>query len=145
MIRVAKVDDLEQVLEIERASETAPHWPLEEYVRILEAASGPVRQVLFFAETGGFAVGRVLDAEAELESVVVRAAARRQGLGRALCVAVLNWARTEGAATIALEVRLASQGPQRLYESLGFVRVGIRPRYYSDPTDDAVLMRCRLH
>jgi ribosomal-protein-alanine N-acetyltransferase len=82
--------------------------------------------------------------EAELESVVVREEMRRQGLGSALCRAVMDWARQEGAAAIGLEVRAGSGGALRLYGGMGFVAVGRRPHYYHDPDEDAIVMRCGL-
>ena len=111
-----------------------------------------MRRCLFVAADGrvvsGFAVGSAYgtgrDTEAELESVVVRDEMRRQGLGSALCRAVMEWATHEGAPAIGLEVRGGSGGAVRLYGGLGFVAVGRRPRYYHDPEEDAIVMRCAL-
>ncbi len=94
----------------------------------------------------GFAVGKVVAAArlAELESVVVAAPARRLGAGRALCEAVIEWCRRQGATSMELEVRAASNGARALYEELGFAVEGIRQGYYRDPEEDAVLMRLNL-
>ena len=81
---------------------------------------------------------------AELESVAVDLRARRGGVGRALCGAVMDWCRRQGAAAVELEVRAASGGAIDLYRGLGFVAVGRRAGYYSGPLDDAVLMRLDL-
>jgi ribosomal-protein-alanine N-acetyltransferase len=146
MIREAREGDLEVVLRIERASETAPHWGEEEYRRILRG-DGPVRRCLLVADLGrvvGFAVGVVVAELGELESVAVEAGARRQGSGRALCAAVIEWCRGVGAKAVELEVRAASGGARRLYEGLGFRQVGARRAYYSAPVDDAVLLRIEL-
>ena len=95
-----------------------------------------------------FAVGKVIgigsESSAELESVAVAASARRAGVGRALCAAVIDWCRAQGAQAIELEVRAASSGAIALYSGLGFVVEGRRPRYYREPMDDAVLMRLKL-
>ena len=98
-----------------------------------------IRRCLFVAADGrnihGFAVGKALghgdDTEAELESVVVRGEARREGIGSALCRAVMDWSRHEGAHAILLEVRSASAGAIRLYGGLGFVACGRRPALLS--------------
>jgi ribosomal-protein-alanine N-acetyltransferase len=108
-----------------------------------------VRRCFFVAETEGrlvgFAVGKVVGSDgkgvAELESVAVEAAARRGGVGRALCGAVADWCRGEGVATLELEVRSGSAGAIALYSGLGFVVVGRRVRYYREPVEDALLMR----
>ena len=81
---------------------------------------------------------------AELESVVVAANARRAGIGRALCRAVLAWSRSQGATELVLEVRAASSAAVALYAGLGFTLTARRPRYYRDPDDDALLMRMDL-
>jgi [ribosomal protein S18]-alanine N-acetyltransferase len=93
---------------------------------------------------GGFAVGKVVAGVGELESVVVVAGARRRGVGRALCGAVVEWCRDLGAGEVELEVRAESLGARRMYEELGFVEVGRRVSYYDGPVDDAVLMRLEL-
>ncbi len=78
----------------------------------------------------GFAVGKVIGVGCgefgELESVAVEAAARRGGVGRALCGAVVEWCRERGAAVVELEVRAGSGGAIALYEGLGFVVAGRR-------------------
>jgi ribosomal-protein-alanine N-acetyltransferase len=80
----------------------------------------------------------------ELESVAVADAARRMGVGSALCRAVREWCEQQGAGAIELEVRSASVGAVALYERLGFVRFGRRARYYRNPVDDALLLRLEL-
>ena len=147
-IRRATGADVAEVVLLERAAATAPHWGMAVYEAMLRGAEGGLRRALFVAVEGpglvGFAVGKVLEVEAELESVVVRAEGRRKGIGSALCRAVMDWSREEGARAIMLEVRLGSDGAVKLYEGLGFVEVGRRAGYYSEPVEDAVVMRCEL-
>jgi ribosomal-protein-alanine N-acetyltransferase len=146
-VRGARGADLDAVVALERAAATAPHWGVGVYAEIVAGQGAP--RCLFVAEREdgvvGFAVGMTgPDGVAELESVVVAATARRAGIGRALCGVVIAWCRAQGATESALEVREGSAGAIALYEGLGFVRSGRRPRYYSDPEEDAVLMRLPL-
>ena len=149
-LRSAIAADLDAVLTLERATDLAPHWPPSAYADILES-SAPHR-CLFVAESNGqlagFAIGLLHPAAsqriAELESVVVAASARRAGIGRALCRAVLDWSRSNGATESILEVRASSAAAIALYASLGFTLAARRPRYYQDPADDALLMRLPL-
>jgi [ribosomal protein S18]-alanine N-acetyltransferase len=152
-IRRATEHDLAEVVVLERETATSPHWAWAEYAGMQQTShEAGVRRCLFVAadrrNIHGFAVGKAVghggDTEVELESVVVRAEARREGIGSALCRAVMDWGRQEGAAAILLEVRSASAGAIRLYGGLGFVAIGRRPHYYRDPADDAVIMRCAL-
>ncbi len=153
-LRPAVAADLNAILALERATENAPHWPLASYAAVLDAGQegtvAPRRCLIvayYEAMLVGFAVGLITPAPnriAELESVVVASAARRAGLGRALCAAVLAWCRSHGATELVLEVRAASTGAIALYASLGFTETGRRPRYYHNPEDDALLMRLPL-
>jgi ribosomal-protein-alanine N-acetyltransferase len=148
-VRQAVAADLEEVLAIERSAATAPHWAAAEYAACVREAGAS--RCLLVAELGGvvgFAVGKMAalgeDLQGELESVAVADRARRMGVGSALCKAVVDWCAELGAATIELEVRSASAGAMALYEGLGFVAFGRRPKYYRNPEDDAVLMRLEL-
>jgi ribosomal-protein-alanine N-acetyltransferase len=147
-VREAGAGDLGGVLALERDVAEAPHWA-EGVYREIVSGSG-VRRCLFVAEAEGlllgFAVGAVMGSgdSAELESVAVRGDARRRGVGRALCDAIAEWCRLQGATALELEVRAASAGAMALYEGLGFVPEGRRRGYYREPVDDAVLMRLKL-
>lgn len=146
-IRAATVEDIETVLQVERFAAEAPHWGEGEYRAALEDA-GAVRRCLIVAEVEGrlvgFAVGKVAAGVGELESVAVAGKERRRGVGRALCVAVMDWCRGRGAGRMELEVRAGSVGAIRLYEGLGFVGVGTRRGYYREPVEDALLMAMEL-
>ena len=151
-VRLANAEDLDDVIRLERAIAEAPHWAEAEYAAMLAPASDAVRRCLFVAESEpgliGFAVGKVIgigeESSSELESVAVGSDARRMGVGRLLCIAVIDWCRAQGAAAMELEVRAGSAGAIALYEGLGFEIEGRRPRYYQAPLDDAVLMRLKL-
>ncbi len=151
-VRLAGAPDLAAVVELERTTAEAPHWAEAEYAAIVATSAGTVRRCLFVAQTAseltGFAAGKVIgkgpEASAELESVAVAAETRRSGVGRALCTAVIDWCRAQGAGSMELEVRASSAGAIALYTGLGFVAEGRRPGYYAEPKDDAVLMRLEL-
>jgi ribosomal-protein-alanine N-acetyltransferase len=152
LIRTGTTEYVAAVVELGCATETLPHWTESQYVAAVAYSDEGVRRCLFVAEIAGelvgFAVGMVaVTAEeviSELESVAVAASARRIGVAKALCGAVIAWARSCGAHEMELEVRSGSAGAIRLYEGLGFVAVGQRLGYYKGPEDDAVLMRARL-
>jgi [ribosomal protein S18]-alanine N-acetyltransferase len=153
LIRAGNAADIEDVMQLERGTPEAPHWTEAEYLAIIDATSDDaVKRCLFLAEGGagvlGFAVGNTLISGeirlAELESVVVSASARREGLGNALCNAVITWCRQQGAMKLELEVRAGSSGAIALYAGLGFAAAGRRVEYYRDPLEDALLMQLKL-
>lgn len=147
-IRPAKVSDLDALYALERSIPTAPHWPRAAYAAILSENIFIPRRCLIVAVGDGllgFAVGIAHPVgDAELESVAVAEAARRKGIGGALCTAVADWCRGAGASELLLEVRTRSDGAIALYRKLGFQAVGTRPGYYRNPPEDAVVMRMAL-
>jgi [ribosomal protein S18]-alanine N-acetyltransferase len=139
----------------------APAWSDDDLAALVRMPSGDLESVSrgrvrsgWIAEEGqstvvGFAVAAALcvpgtPAECELEFVLVPPSARRQGIGRLLIHALFAWASNIRAHEIRLEVRASNTRALRLYERCGFVVTGHRPGYYVDPSEDAVLMRCRI-
>ncbi len=95
-------------------------------------------------EGGGFVLGWAVAGEAEIVTLAVRVSARRKGLGMALVAAALELARAGGAQSLHLEAAEDNVPALALYEKLGFVPVGLRPKYYSDGGVNAVVMRRTL-
>ena len=65
---------------------------------------------------------------------------RRQGIGERLLLALLDLARARGADEGTLEVRPSNKAARRLYEKYGFRNAGVRPGYYTDNHEDALIM-----
>lgn len=82
--------------------------------------------------------------EAEIASVCVDPAYRRLGGGTKLLQTLLMQARLSGAQNVYLEVRASNRAAQELYRGAGFECIGVRKRYYTNPLEDAVLMRCEI-
>ena len=151
-VRRAVASDVGAILRLERETEEASHWAEAEYAAVVGQQDGDerVKRCCFVAELegrlAGFAVGKVVgvDGLAELESVAVGARLRRMGVGRALCVAVMDWCRSLSVGELQLEVRAGSSGAIALYRGLRFETVGLRRGYYRDPEEDALLMRLGL-
>jgi [ribosomal protein S18]-alanine N-acetyltransferase len=90
---------------------------------------------------GGLVLARVALDEAEILTLAVAPAARRQGLGRALLAAALARARARGVTAMFLEVAAGNMAARTLYAAAGFERVGLRRGYYPDGADALVLRR----
>jgi ribosomal-protein-alanine N-acetyltransferase len=89
----------------------------------------------------GYAGVAVVRPEAWINNIAVRRDHQRRGIGRMLLDALLAHARAHGATHTLLEVA-ANNGPaQRLYDSYGFVLVGVRKGYYQPSNTDALVMR----
>jgi len=78
--------------------------------------------------------------EAHITTIAVREQHRRQGVGELLLIAALELALQRQARVSTLEVRASNAPAQALYEKYAFVKVGVRPKYYTDNNEDAFIM-----
>lgn len=78
--------------------------------------------------------------EVRLMNLAVAEDRRRQGIGAALVASALRTGLMQAATRAVLEVRASNRAALALYQRFGFSQVSIRPAYYSNPVEDAVLM-----
>lgn len=78
--------------------------------------------------------------EGYITNVTVSPAYRRRGVGRALIKELISRAEDLKLSFLTLEVRVSNLAAIALYSSLGFSKVGERPRFYKDPEESASLM-----
>ena len=139
-IRPMAIGDLPAVQQIEHASFTTP-WPPQAYRQELETnrlAHYLVGQLGDDVVAYG-GVWLMVD-EAHITTFAVHPAYRRRRIGERLLLAMLDLSVDRHAREATLEVRLSNLAARRLYEKYGFRPVGIRPRYYSDNQEDALIM-----
>ena len=89
----------------------------------------------------GYIGGRTIAGETEIFNVAVLPEFRRKGIAKALIEKVIKTVKEKETAVIFLEVRASNLGAIMLYEKCGFVFCGIRKDYYTDPKENALLMR----
>lgn len=90
----------------------------------------------------GYAGAWIILDESHITNIAVKKEHRGQGIGRALTAGLLQYLSNLGAAYATLEVRRSNEVAQSLYISLGFVKLGVRKRYYEDNGEDAFIMVC---
>jgi ribosomal-protein-alanine N-acetyltransferase len=132
--------DLDAVHRIELASFSSP-WPANAYRSELETnrlASYLVGRI--DGEIVAYGGMWLMVDEAHITTFAVHPTWRRQKIGERLLLAFLDLAVARGAREATLEVRLSNISARRLYEKYGFRPVGLRPRYYSDDGEDALIM-----
>jgi len=140
LIEPMRLEDLEAVHRIELASFSSP-WPPNAYRSELETnrlASYLVARI--DGEIVAYGGMWLMVDEAHITTFAVHPAWRRQRIGERLLLAFLDVAAARQAREATLEVRLSNISARRLYEKYGFRPVGIRPRYYSDNGEDALIM-----
>ncbi len=99
-----------------------------------EAAAGDRRLIVGYAS-----IWMMVD-ESHLTSIAVRRSHQRQGIGELLLMAIIRLSVQMKADVVTLEARASNHTAQALYAKYGFKTVGIRRRYYTDNSEDAVIM-----
>jgi ribosomal-protein-alanine N-acetyltransferase len=140
VVDAMRIADLDAVQAIERASFTTP-WPPHAYQSELETNRLAVYLVVRAGDAvvGYGGIWLMID-EAHITTFAIDPAWRRRRLGERLLLALLDRAIDRGAREATLEVRVSNLAARRLYERYGFRPVGVRPRYYSDDNEDALIM-----
>jgi [ribosomal protein S18]-alanine N-acetyltransferase len=129
--------DLPQVVAIERRAFTTP-WSLAMFVLELSKPSGICLAAEVENELVGYLICSRYDTVWHVMNVAVDPDRRRRGIATALIGALLE--RVGEDAQVTLEVRKSNTGALALYERFGFRSAGVRPRYYADNGEDAVIM-----
>jgi [ribosomal protein S18]-alanine N-acetyltransferase len=128
---------------IEKTSFRFP-WSSGFFLQELQVACA--RSIL--AEIDGQIVGYVLfwllPGAIDIHNIAVRIDYRRRGIARLLLGKVLAEARNQSLLRVMLEVRRSNMAAQKLYQSLGFLTMGVRKGYYSDDGEDALAMSLDL-
>lgn len=132
---------LPAILDIENAAFTCP-WSQKSFEEAFDSEHITVYAVL--APDGcvaGFSCLMAYDDEGEILNIAAHPDMRRQGIGQTLMTAMLTEGAENGVRTFYLEVRESNTAARRLYEKNGFEALGIRKRYYTNPVENAVVMR----
>lgn len=144
IIRPMTPDDMPEVMEIERVAFSNPWSPellrrelTHDWSTILlaeeEVAPG-LRRLL------GFAIFWVVHDEVHILNVATDPPQRRRGVARAVMNATLERGRQRRCTLATLEVRRSNEAALALYRDMGFRAVGVRPNYYVDEGEDAIVM-----
>lgn len=139
-IRAMTLDDLNDVYRIEQAV-SLPPW-----------TEGMFRQELLLSQSrnlvarinkgpvAGYINYWLVAGEVHLHNIAVRQDFQGWGIASALLDSMLTRSYAEGARHATLEVRKSNERAIRLYERFGFTIQGIRPHYYDDLKEDALIM-----
>jgi ribosomal-protein-alanine N-acetyltransferase len=142
MLRVEpmQLDDIPAVHAIESASFPTP-WPPYAFRGELET-NRMARYLVVRAGSRVIAYAGIwlMVDEAHVTTFAVLPAYRRRGIGGRLLSEVIELSSALGATVVTLEVRLGNAAARQLYQRFGFRPVGVRPRYYSDNGEDALIM-----
>jgi ribosomal-protein-alanine N-acetyltransferase len=136
-VRRLAYSDLPAVIAIERRSFPTP-WSLAMFVLELSKPSGVCLAASAEDELLGYVVCSRYDQVWHLMNIAVSPEHRRHGIAWALMTRLVEEAR--GVLPFTLEVRVSNRQAIEMYERFGFRSAGVRPRYYHDNGEDALIM-----
>jgi len=142
-LRPIESRDITAILAIQQASPEVAQWTAQDYVRVVAGdMAGWVAER--DSSVVGFLIARRAASDLDILNFAVRKDARRRGIGTSLLREALAWSKTFSAEKALLEVRASNQAALRFYERHGFRTAGRRPRYYTAPVDDALLLTVEI-
>lgn len=139
VFRLCEEKDLQAVMELDREAFFDP-WSLASWQRELQNPIAVWIVEVVEGDIVGYAGIWNVAGDAQVMRVAVRKALRNQGLGLMLTQELLQKAWEAGAEAVTLEVRETNAAARKVYERCGFVSQGVRPHYYEDTHEGAVIM-----
>ncbi len=132
--------DIDAVLEIEKEAFTTP-WSKESFLAEIKEN---LLAYYLVAEVDGVVVGYggiwlILD-EGHITNIAVKEGYKGNHIGSHILEGLICYCLKTGIDNMTLEVRASNIIAQRLYKKYGFISAGIRPHYYSDNDEDAIIM-----
>ena len=142
--RMAK-EDIARAIHIERLSFPNP-WSSNIFFVELEKEDFAFYYIMEYQHSlvayGGY---WKIKNEAHLVTFAVHPSFRRKGLGSQLLQHLLKKIEKQNLDKVTLEVRSSNSTAQRFYQEFGFKRIAIRPQYYIDTDEDAIVYWKILH
>jgi ribosomal-protein-alanine N-acetyltransferase len=138
-----RTKDLKAVLAVERA--VFPHpWSHRLFVEELAQRTSRAYRVAWIGQQiVGFAGLMFIDDEAHVNNIAVDPTWQGRSLGSAILLDLVRVALERGARHLTLEVRVGNDPAIALYRRFGMAPVGVRPNYYPETNEDALIMWVR--
>ena len=141
IIRRMTMDDVDGVAAVEVATFPTP-WSRDAFASEMKNVAARYLVAEKNGKIIGFAGAWIILDESHITNIAVLKDERGQGIGRRLTEGLMQYLSNLGAAYATLEVRKSNEVAQNLYKSLGFIKLGVRKRYYEDNGEDALIMVC---
>lgn len=137
------MEDLDEILAIENASFSKP-WSRDVFMRELHI---PISRNLVakiredrHVEIAGYVTYWIVAEELQVHKICVRENLRKSGVASRLMEEMIRLSCREGVFLCSLEVGRSNEGAKRLYEQFGFEVTEIRPQYYAESGEDAMIL-----
>lgn len=130
--------------ELEKICFSSP-WSREALCEAAHRAEGNFLCAFIDGEFAGYAGMLCVLDEGQICNVAVCPPFRRMGVGEALMAAQKEAGISRRLSVMMLEVRAGNTAAQRLYEKLGWEKIGVRRNFYSNPREDGFLYNLYLN
>ncbi len=132
-------DDVPYISRLEEETFSMP-WSAADFLQMIEKEDARY----YVAEEEGVLYGGcgvlLVAGEGNITNIVIAPEHRDKGIGTRLLQYLIEEGYREGLTAYTLEVRVSNAAAVHVYEKLGFVSAGIRPKFYEKPTEDAIIM-----
>lgn len=140
LVREMEEKDLDRIMEIEKDCFSTP-WSRESF--LIEITENMLAKYIV-AEIEGLVIGYggiwMIIGEGHITNIAVESKYRKMGVGKKLLEGLIEISKKMFVTSMTLEVRESNIIAQNLYKQYGFVKHGIRPKYYADDGEDAIVM-----
>lgn len=148
LIKQAEPDDAISIREIAIGAKIDA-WSESDYLAEINRPDSFVLKAVTSGRVSGFLLARIVPGKTEnpdvdLYNIAVNPKHTRKGFGTALMAGLLNRLTSTAVANIWLEVRESNIAAVKFYEKHGFTSELTRPRFYSNPVENALIMRLKL-
>ena len=137
-----RAQDVPEVMEIESVSFGRHHWSEESFYNEMNNQVGRYYSLIHtdLNKLIGYLGFWLIADESHVTTVAVKPEYRGNALGELMLTQCLERCAQQSIHWVTLEVRVSNYNAQNLYYKYGFASVGIRPKYYQDNQEDALIM-----
>ena len=136
-------EDISQLVQIEQEEFSTP-FREKDFSDIYESEISNVLVAKVGDRVVGYVSFTVIIDECQIINFATKNEFKRQGVGKKVMEALLDYGKARGVIKYFLEVRVSNEGAISLYKKYGFLPVGISKNHFSQPREDAILMNLEL-
>jgi ribosomal-protein-alanine N-acetyltransferase len=136
-------EHLQSIMVIEKACFSEP-WSKEDFQKLVDDPRAICLAALYNDRVVGYSCAWIVIETAELGNLAVAPEYQRLSVGRRLLEETIRLCASRRAGAVFLEVRRSNSRAISLYEGYGFRKIGVRRRYYSNPVEDALVLKLGL-
>lgn len=136
-------EDISALVQIEKEEFSTP-FKEKDFLDIYDSEISSVLVAKIDGVVAGYVSFTVIIDECQIINFATKNEFKRQGVGKKVMEALLDYGKEHGVIKYFLEVRVSNEGAISLYKKYGFVPVGISKNHFSLPREDAILMNLEL-